>query len=168
MARISSASEDKHFGNLLKKPGQVLLTPGQYRLLGARIVVLLKEISELPMLPIHTGLGIEPLGESTQLEVKYGLALIGYMLEVARGFYNNTISLEGRTNTTAILLVEFWWWLHRKAEYVMRIDHDKKRNCTRILGGDLVSYRKILHDADIWSDRMLFNHLAYAAMRCSD
>jgi hypothetical protein len=25
-----------------------------------------------------------------------------------------------------------------------------------------------MRDADIWSDRMLFNHLAYAAMRCSD
>ena len=32
MARISSASEEKHFGNLLKKPGQVLLTPGQYQI----------------------------------------------------------------------------------------------------------------------------------------
>jgi hypothetical protein len=27
--RISIANEDKHFENLLKKPGQVLLTPGQ-------------------------------------------------------------------------------------------------------------------------------------------
>ena len=33
-------------------------------------------------------------------------------------FTNNTISLEGRTNKTAILLVEFWWWLHRKADYM--------------------------------------------------
>ena len=137
-------------------------------MLGARIVVLLKEISELPLLPIHTRLEAEPLGEATRLEVEYGIALIEYMLEVARGFYNNTISLEGRTNKTAILLVEFWWWLHRKAEYVMRVDHDRKRNCTRIPGGNLVSYRKILQDADVWSDRMLFNHLAYAAMRCSD
>jgi hypothetical protein len=39
MTRISVASEEQKFGNLLKKPGQVLLTPGQYRLLGARIVV---------------------------------------------------------------------------------------------------------------------------------
>jgi hypothetical protein len=53
MTRISVANEDRHFGNLLRKPGQVLLTQGQYRLLGARIVVLLKEISELPLLPIH-------------------------------------------------------------------------------------------------------------------
>jgi hypothetical protein len=37
--RILVANEDKHFGNLLKKPDQVLLTPGQYQLLGARIVV---------------------------------------------------------------------------------------------------------------------------------
>jgi hypothetical protein len=43
MARISAANESKHFGNLLRKPGQVLLTPGQYELLGARIVVLSKE-----------------------------------------------------------------------------------------------------------------------------
>jgi hypothetical protein len=50
----------------------------------------------------------------------------------------------------------------------MRIDHDKKKCFTKIPGGNLVSYRKILRDADLWSDRMLFNHLAYAAMRCSD
>jgi hypothetical protein len=49
MARIFVANEDRHSGNLLRKPGQVLLTPGQFRLLGARIVVLLKEISELPL-----------------------------------------------------------------------------------------------------------------------
>jgi hypothetical protein len=108
------------------------------------------------------------LCETTRLELEYGIALFGYMLEVARGFYDNTISLEGRTNKTAILLVEFWWWLHRKADYVMRIDHDKKKCFTKIPGGNLVSYRKILRDADLWSDRMLFNHLAYAAMRCSD
>jgi hypothetical protein len=42
------------------------------------------------------------LGEATGLEVEYGIALIEYMLEVARGFYNNRISLEGRTNKTAI------------------------------------------------------------------
>jgi hypothetical protein len=51
MTRIFVASEKQHFGNLLKKPVQVLLRPGQYPLLGARIVVLLKEISELPLLP---------------------------------------------------------------------------------------------------------------------
>jgi hypothetical protein len=28
MARISAANESKHFGNLLRKPGQVLFTPG--------------------------------------------------------------------------------------------------------------------------------------------
>jgi hypothetical protein len=48
----------------------------------------------------------------------------------------------------------------------MRIDHDKKKCFTKIPGRNLVSYRKILRDADLWSDRMLFNHLA--AMRCSD
>jgi hypothetical protein len=168
MTRISVASEEQHFGNLLKKPGQVLLTPGHYRLLGARIVVLLKEISELPLLPIHTKLEEEARGGATRLEVEYGMALIEYMLEVARGFYNNTISLEGRTNKTAILLVEFWWWLRRKADYMMKVDNDRRLNCTRVPGGGLVNYRKILQDADVWSDRMLFNHLAYAAMRCSD
>jgi hypothetical protein len=90
------------------------------------------------------------------------------MLEVARGFYNNTISLEGRTNQTATLLVEFWWWLHRKAQYVMRLEPDRKRNCARIPRGSFVSYRKILQNADVWSEKLLFNHLAYAAMRCSD
>jgi hypothetical protein len=137
-------------------------------LLGARIVVLLKEVSELPLVPIHTRSEAEPLGEEARLEVEYGLALIGYMLEVARGFYDNTISLEGRTSKTSILLVEFWWWLHRKAEYVMRGDYDRKRSGMRIPGGDFVGYRKILRDANIWSDYTLFNHLAYAAMRCSD
>jgi hypothetical protein len=168
MARISAANESKHFGNLLRKPGQVLLTPGQYKLLGARIVVLLKEISELPLLPIYAPTEEKPLGEATKLEVEYGIALIEYMLEVARGFYNNTISLEGRTNQTATLLVEFWWWFHMKAEYVMRLEPDKKRNCARIPGGNFVSYRKILQDADVWSEKLLFNHLAYAAMRYSD
>jgi hypothetical protein len=161
MARISVAQEGSHFRNLLKKPGQVLLTTGQYRLLGARIVVLLEGISGLPLLHIHTRPGPEALGEATRLEVEYGLALMGYMLEVARGFYNNTISLEGRTNKTAILLVEFWWWLHRKAEYMERVDLDKKRSHPRMPGASLVSYYKILQDADIWSERMLFNHLAY-------
>jgi hypothetical protein len=50
MARILVANGGKHCGNLLRKPGQVLLTPGQFRMLGARIIVLLKEISELPLL----------------------------------------------------------------------------------------------------------------------
>jgi hypothetical protein len=168
MARISAANESMHFGNLLRKPGHVLLTPGQYKLLGARIVVLLKEISELPLLPIYALTEEKPLGEATKLEVEYRIALIEYMLEVARGFYNNTISLEGRTNQTATLLVEFWWWVHRKAEYVMRLEPDRKRNCARIPGGSFVSYRKILQDADVWSEKQLFNHLAYAAMRCSD
>jgi hypothetical protein len=49
MALNYVANKDTHFGNLLRKPGQVLLTPGRYRLLGARIVVLLKEISELSL-----------------------------------------------------------------------------------------------------------------------
>jgi hypothetical protein len=102
--------------------------------LGARIVVLLKEISELSLFPLFTKTEGEALGEATRLEVKYGIALITYMLEVARGSHNNTISLESRTNKTAILLVEFWWWLHRKAEYVMRQDFDRKRSWARIPG----------------------------------
>jgi hypothetical protein len=80
MARISVANKDRHFGNL-RKPGHVLLTPGQYRLLGARIVVLLKEISELPLLPIHAKIEADPLCETTRLELEYGIALFGYMLE---------------------------------------------------------------------------------------
>jgi hypothetical protein len=136
MACVLAANESKHFEkNLLKKPGQVLLSPAQYKLLGARIVVLLKEISELPLLPIYAPTEQKPLAEATKLEIEYVIALIEYMLEVARGFYNNTISLEGRTNQTTILLVEFWWWLHRKAEYVMRLELDKGRNCAMIPGG---------------------------------
>jgi hypothetical protein len=50
----------------------------------------------------------------------------------------------------------------------MRLEPDKRRNCARIPGGSFVSYRKILQDADVWSEKLLFNHLAYAAMRCSD
>jgi hypothetical protein len=87
-ARISVAQRDLHFGNLLTKPGQVLLTPAKYRLLGARIVVLLEEISELPLLPVCSKPETDTLGEATRLEVEYGLALIEYMLEVACGFYN--------------------------------------------------------------------------------
>jgi hypothetical protein len=49
-------------------------------------------------------------------------------------FYDNTVSLEGRTNKTATMLVEFWWWLHRKEDYVMRIDHDKRKCFTKIRG----------------------------------
>jgi hypothetical protein len=49
-----------------------------------------------------------------------------------------------------------------------RVDLDKKRSHPRMPGASLVSYYKILQDADIWSKRMLFNHLAYAAMRCTD
>jgi hypothetical protein len=76
MARISVAQRDLHFGNLLTKPGQVLLTPAKYRLLGARIVVLLEEISELPLLPVCSKPETDTLGEATRLEVEYGLALI--------------------------------------------------------------------------------------------
>jgi hypothetical protein len=117
MTRIFVASEKQHFGNLLilKKPRHVLLTRGQYRLLGARIDVLLKEINELPVLPIHTNLEDEARGEATRLEAEYGMALIEYMLEVASGFYNNTIFLEERTNKTSILLVEFWRWDTQKS-----------------------------------------------------
>ena len=144
------------------------MTPAHYRLLGARIVVLLQDISELPLLPVCSRPETDTLGEATRLEVEYGLALIEYMLEVARGFYNNTISLEGKTNKTAILLVEFWWWLHRKADYLLRTDLGKRENYPRVPGSSLVSFRRILRDANDWSGRLLFNHLAYAAMRCTD
>jgi hypothetical protein len=166
MTRIFVASKEQHFGNLLKKPGQVLLTPGQYQLLGARIVVFLKEISALLLVPIHTKLEEEPRGGATRLEVEYGMALIQIMLEVAYRFYNNTISLEGRIYKTTILLVEFWWWVHGKADYIMKVI-TQEVELYEGSGGRLVNYHKILQDADIWSDKMLFNHPAYAAMRCS-
>jgi hypothetical protein len=84
MARILVAQRDLHFGNLLARPGQVLMTPAHYRLLGARIVVLLHDISKLPLLPVCLRPETDTLGEATRLEVEYGLALIEYMLEVAR------------------------------------------------------------------------------------
>jgi hypothetical protein len=90
------------------------------------------------------------------------------MLEVARGFYKNTISLEGKTSKTAILFVEFWWWLHRKADYLLQTDLGKRENYPRVPGSSLVSFRRILRDANDWSGRLLFNHLAYAAMICTD
>jgi hypothetical protein len=138
MARISVAQRDLHFGNLLARPGQVLMTPAHYRLLGARIVVLLQDISELPLLFVCSRPETDTLGEATRL------ALIEYMLEVARGFYNNTISLEGKTNKTAILFVEFWWWLRRKADYLLRTDLGKRENYPRVPGSSLVSFRRIL------------------------
>jgi hypothetical protein len=144
------------------------MTPAQYRLLGARIVVLLRDISELSLVRVCSRPETDTLGEATRLEVEYGLALIEYMLEVARGFYNNTISLEGKTNKTAIVFVEFWWWLHRKADYLLRTDLGKRENYPRVPGSSPVSFRRILRDANDWSGRLLFNHLAYAAMRCTD
>jgi hypothetical protein len=168
MAGISVAQRDLHFENLLARPGQVLMTPAHYRLLGARIVVLLQNISELPLLSVSSRPETDTLGEATRLEVEYRLAVIEYMLEVARGFYNNTISLEGKANKTAILFVEFWWWLHRKADYLLRTDLGKRENYPRVPGSSLVSFHRILQDANDWSGRLLFNHLAYAAMRCTD
>jgi hypothetical protein len=151
--RISVAHRDLHFGNLLARPGQVLMTPAHYRLLGARIVVLLQDISELSLLPVCSRPETDTLGEATRLEVENGLALIEYMLEVACGkFYNNTISLEGKTNKTAILFVEFWWWLHRKADYLLRTDLGKRENYSRVPGSSLVSFRRILRDAMIGAD----------------
>jgi hypothetical protein len=168
MARISVAQRELHFGNLLARLGQVLMTPAHYRLLGARIVVLLQDISELPFLPVCSRPETDTLEEATRLEVEYGLALIEYMLEIAHGCYNNMISLEGKTNKTTILFVEFWWWLHRKAGYLLRTDLGKQENYPKVPGSSLVSFRRILRDATDWSGRLLFNHLAYAAMRCTD
>jgi hypothetical protein len=74
MARIPVAQRDLHFENLLTKPGQVLLTRAHYRLLGARIVVLLEEISELPLLPVCSRPETDTLGKATRLEVEYVLA----------------------------------------------------------------------------------------------
>jgi hypothetical protein len=70
MARISVAQRDLHFGNLQARPGQVWMTPAHYRLLGARIVVLLQDISELPLLPVCSRPETNTLGEATRLEVE--------------------------------------------------------------------------------------------------
>jgi hypothetical protein len=148
MARILVAQRDLHFENLLARPRQVLMMPAHYRLLGARIVVLLQDISELPLLPVCSRPETDTLEEATWLEVEYGLALIEYMLEVARGFYNNTISLEVKTNKKAILFIEFWWWLHIKADYLLRTDLGKRENYPRVPGSSLVSFCRILRDAN--------------------
>jgi hypothetical protein len=76
--------------------------------------------------------------------------------------------LEGKTNKTTILFVEFWWWLHRKADYLLRTDLGKREDYPRVLGLSLVSFFRILRDANDWSGRLPFNHLAYAAMRCTE
>jgi hypothetical protein len=52
------------------------MTPAHYRLLDARIVVLLQDISEIPLLPVCSRPETDTLGEATRLEVEYGLALI--------------------------------------------------------------------------------------------
>jgi hypothetical protein len=70
MARISVAQRDLHFGDLLARPGQVLMTPAHYMLFGARIGVLLEDISELPLLPVCSRPETDTLGEATRLEVK--------------------------------------------------------------------------------------------------
>jgi hypothetical protein len=171
MARVLVAQWDLHFGNLLASLGQILMTPAHYRLLGARIVVSLQDISEFFLLSVCSRPETDTPGEATRLEFEYGLALIEYMLEVALGFSNNTISLEGKTNKTTILFVEFWWWLHRKAGYLLRTDFDKRelsRNHPRVPRLSLVSFCSIVRDANDWSRRLLFNHLAYAANRCTN
>jgi hypothetical protein len=68
MARIPVAQRDLHFGELLTKPGQVLLTPAHYCLLGARIFVSLEEFSELPLLPVCSRQKQTRLGKATRLE----------------------------------------------------------------------------------------------------
>jgi hypothetical protein len=60
------------------------------------------------------------------------------------------ISLEERTDKAATLLVEFWWWLHKTADY-MEIEQDTNTELLRIPGGrSLVRYR-VLHEADLFS-----------------
>jgi hypothetical protein len=44
----------------------------------------------------------------------------------------------------------------------------KRENYPIVPGSSLVSFCRILRDADDWSGRLLFNHLTYAAMRCTD
>jgi hypothetical protein len=82
-------------------------------LLGARIVDLLKEVSKIPLVPIHTNSNTKPssLVEATGLEVEHGIASSEYILEVVCGIFNNRISLEGRTNKTTML------WLSSGGEY---------------------------------------------------
>jgi hypothetical protein len=127
--RLAVTTESKPVGNLLRKPGLALLTPGQYQLLGARIIVLLEKLSKLPFMPIQLATpNKDTLDDQIRLEVKYGLTLMGYMLETARGFYDNVVSLEGPINPTAMLLVEFWWWLHTRPDYLLRENSDQKHS----------------------------------------
>jgi hypothetical protein len=34
----------------------------------------------------------------------------------------------------------------------MKVDNERRLKCTRVPGRGLVSYHKILQDADVWSD----------------
>lgn len=76
------------------------------------------------------------LGENSEHEITYGLSLLEYMAETAVGFFDNTISLvKGSTNSTAVLFVEFWWWLHRKADYLIRGHLEAKSWCKELSQG---------------------------------
>ena len=85
-----------------------LLTPGQYRALGLRLLFLLKELSEMSFLPLNlTSAEVVGTAEHTALESEYGLALIQYVLELAQGLIDGTQTLSGPTSTACMLLAEF-------------------------------------------------------------
>jgi hypothetical protein len=101
-----------------------LLSQIQYSMLGFRLYVLLKGISEIALRPIQL-VAAEVTGteQHSLLEQEYGIALVGQMLDLAKGFYKGTQGLEGRGNHNAMLLVELFWWLQWQAEPVASRHH---------------------------------------------
>jgi hypothetical protein len=144
-----------------------LLSQTQYSMLGFRLYVLLKGISEIALRPIQL-VAAEVTGteQHSLLEQEYGFALMGQMLDLAQGFYKGTQGLEGRGNHNAMLLVEFFWWLQWQADYLLRADMMGIGTRLSYVGQGLISFRDILDVADTWSGQYLYKHLAWALMQC--
>ncbi|GAQ86295.1 hypothetical protein KFL_002810035 [Klebsormidium nitens] len=153
-------------GSLLLRTGD-LLTPGQYKALGLRLLFLLKELSELSLLPLNLA-PAEVVGtaEHTALEIEHGLALMQYVLELAHGLIDGTKTLSGPTSTACMLLAEFWWWLQWRSEYLVRGNVNGIGTELRYLGHGLVNLQVILDQADRWSQSWLWKHLAWALRNC--
>ena len=153
-------------GSLLLKTGE-LLTPGQHKALGLRLLFLLKELSELSLLPLNLA-PAEVVGtaEHTALEIEHGLALMQYVLELAHGLIDGTQTLSGPTSTACMLLAEFWWWLQWRSEYLVRGNVSGIGTQLRYLGHGLVNLHVILDQADKWSQCFLWKHLAWALRNC--
>ena len=153
-------------GSLLFRTGE-LLTPGQYKALGLRLLFLLKELSETSFLPLSLAPSeVVGTAEHTSLEIEHGLALMQYVLELAQGLIDGTQTLGGPTCSACMLLVEFWWWLQWRSEYLVRGNVNGIGTELRYLGHGLVNLHLILDQADRWSQQCLWKHLAWALRNC--